>query len=256
MIRRLWRYAGPARAAFLCSSLFMSVRYFLINYLTAYLTGRITDAAQRWDVSGILRDMTFLVPGLLVFVLIDVTAKYVHDVSTQRIANDLRLRLYHRVLHAPLWQVELRGASRSEVLSRLSSDVSAVEGLYRSSLLAPFIFGVAGVGAFVSIGRVSWPIAFFLLLLGAVSFLLQSALSRRKKEISAQLQALLAALFTTAGECLTHGPALRTMNAQQGILPTRTAVWRAARRLAGGTRLSKAPQIWSSAAPPCCNMWV
>lgn len=218
MIRRLWRYAEPARGVFLCSSLVMSVRYFAINYLTAYLTGRITDAAQRWDASGILRDMAFFVPGLLVFVLVDVTAKYAHDVSTQRIANDLRLRAYSRVLHAPLWQVEMRGTSRGEVLSRLNHDVSAVENLYRSSLLAPCIFGIAGIGAFVSIGAVSWPVACFLLLLGLLSFLLQYGMSRRKKEVAGQLQGLLASLFTAAGECLTHGAALRVMNVRQGVL--------------------------------------
>ena len=45
VLKRLWRYARPARAAFLLSSLFVSCRYFVINYLTAYLTGRVAEAA-------------------------------------------------------------------------------------------------------------------------------------------------------------------------------------------------------------------
>lgn len=40
-----------------CRSLIMSLRYFVINYLTAYLTGRITEAAQHMDVAGLLRDV-------------------------------------------------------------------------------------------------------------------------------------------------------------------------------------------------------
>lgn len=218
VLKRLWRYARPARAAFLLSSLFVSCRYFVINYLTAYLTGRVAEAALHWDPAGLLRDTGRFILLLIPFLLVDAAAKYVHAMSTQRIGNDLRSRAYHRILHAPLWQVEQLGAGRGQVLARLNGDMGVVENLYRSSLLAPLIFGGAGVGAFVSIWLVRPTIAIFLLLLGLSSFALQSGMSRQKKRVSGRIQALLAALLTTAGECLTCGPAIRLMHAQRGVL--------------------------------------
>lgn len=217
-LKRLWRWAKPARAAFLCGSLIMTCRYFIINYLTAYVTGRVVQAAQRMDISGLLRDTLQFLVWLIPFILVDAAGKYAHAMATQRIGNGLRQSAYERILHAPLWQVEMLGASRSQVLSRLNDDVSAVENLYRSSLLAPLIFGFAGVGAFVSIWLVSPSIAVYLLCLGALSFALQTGMSRRKKRISAEIQGLLAALLTSAGECLSSGPAIRLMNAHRGAL--------------------------------------
>lgn len=110
------------------------------------------------------------------------------------------------------------GASRSQMLSRLNNDMNVVESLYRSSLLAPLIFGIAGVGAFVSIWWVRPSIAVYLFALGASSFALQYAMSRRKKRVSTRIQALMASLLTAASECLTDRPVIRLMNAYRGVL--------------------------------------
>ena len=77
-IQKLWRYAKPARAAFIVSSLIMSLRYFVINYLTAYLTGRITEAAQHMDVAGLLRDVAWFIACLIPFLFVDAVSKYAH----------------------------------------------------------------------------------------------------------------------------------------------------------------------------------
>lgn len=217
-LQKLWRYARPARAAFLITSLFLCFRYFFINYLTAYLTGSIADAAQHMDVQSLLKGTARFAVLLLAFLALDTLVTYLSPVVIQRIGNDLRARAYEHILRAPLWQVEMLGTSRSQVLSRLNHDMSVVESIYRSSLLAPLVFGVAGVGAFISIWLVRRPIAVYLLLLGAVSFALQSSMSRQKKQVSARIQRLLASLLTAAGECLTYGPALRLMNAHSGML--------------------------------------
>ena len=212
-IQKLWRYAKPARAAFIVSSLIMSLRYFVINYLTAYLTGRITEAAQHMDVAGLLRDVAWFIACLIPFLFVDAVGKYAHDMSTQKIGNALRQSAYSRILRAPLWQAETLGASRSQMLSRLNNDMNVVESLYRSSLLAPLIFGIAGVGAFASIWWVRPSIAVYLFALGASSFALQYAMSRRKKRVSTRIQALMASLLTAASECLTDRPDNRLMNA-------------------------------------------
>ena len=78
-IQKLWRYAKPARAAFIVSSLIMSLRYFVINYLTAYLTGRITEAAQHMDVAGLLRDVAGFIACLIPFLFVDAVSKYAQD---------------------------------------------------------------------------------------------------------------------------------------------------------------------------------
>ncbi len=217
-IQKLWRYAKPARAAFIVSSLIMSLRYFVINYLTAYLTGRITEAAQHMDVAGLLRDVAGFIACLIPFLFVDAVSKYAHDMSTQKIGNALRQSAYSRILRAPLWQAETLGASRSQMLSRLNNDMNVVESLYRSSLLAPLIFGIAGVGAFVSIWWVRPSIAVYLFALGASSFALQYAMSRRKKRVATRIQALMASLLTAASECLTDRPVIRLMNAYRGVL--------------------------------------
>ena len=217
-IQKLWRYAKPARAAFIVSSLIMSLRYFVINYLTAYLTGRITEAAQHMDVAGLLRDVAGFIACLIPFLFVDAVSKYAHDMSTQKIGNALRQSAYSHILRAPLWQAETLGASRSQMLSRLNNDMNVVESLYRSSLLAPLIFGIAGVGAFVSIWWVRPSIAVYLFALGASSFALQYAMSRRKKRVSTRIQALMASLLTAASECLTDRPVIRLMNAYRGVL--------------------------------------
>lgn len=58
----------------------------------------------------------------------------------------------------------------------------------------------------------------YLFALGASSFALQYAMSRRKKRVSTRIQALMASLLTAASECLTDRPVIRLMNAYRGVL--------------------------------------
>ena len=108
-IQKLWRYAKPARAAFIVSSLIMSLRYFVINYLTAYLTGRITEAAQHMDVAGLLRDVAWFIACLIPFLFVDAVGKYAHDMSTQKIGNALRQSAYSLALEKVCRSKKTRG---------------------------------------------------------------------------------------------------------------------------------------------------
>lgn len=217
-LQKLWRYTKPARALFLGTTLFYCFRYFLINFLTAFLTVRIAEAAQQMNLQALLQSTGRFALLLLAFLALDTLSTYLHPLAVQRIGNDLRSRAYEHILRAPLWRVEQLGTNRSQVLSRLNNDMGVVESIYRSSLLAPLIFGIAGVGAFFCIWLVRPSLAVYLLLLGAASFALQNRISREKKQVSARIQRLLAALLTAAGECLSFGPALRLMRAQDGML--------------------------------------
>lgn len=98
-IQKLLRYAKPARAAFIVSSLIMSLRYFVINYLTAYLTGRITEAARTWTSLGFY-GVAWFIACLIPFLFVDAVSKYAHDMSTQKIGNALRQSAYSRILRA------------------------------------------------------------------------------------------------------------------------------------------------------------
>ncbi len=216
-LRKLWRAIAPHHAAYWSSYLIVCCRNFAINYLTAYLLYETTAAARQMDVPRLVRGTLWFLLLLLAFITVDAFGLYLHQVTTQKITNGLRRSVQQRVLCAPLWRIEAMGGSRGEVLSRMNHDVSVVETVYTSSLITPLMFLISGVGAFLSIWRVSPVVALYLALLGALSLGAQCVFSKYQRRLSGQLQQRVAQLLVAANELFQNNVNIRLMNLYNGV---------------------------------------
>jgi len=216
-LRKLWKAITPYHVPYWSSYLIVCCRNFAINYLTAYLLYETTAAARQMDVPRLIHGTLLFLAILLVFIAVDALGLYVHNVTTQKITNGLRRNIQHRVLCAPLWKIESLGSSRGDILSRMNHDISMVEAVYTSSLITPLMFLISGVGAFLSIWRVSPAVALYLVILGALSLGSQYVFSKHQRKIAAALQGRISQMMVTANELFQNNLNIRLMNIYNGV---------------------------------------
>ena len=214
---KLWRAITPYHVPYWSSYLIVCCRNFAINYLTAYLLYETTAAARQLDVSRLIRGTLLFLAILLVFIIVDAFGLYLHNVTAQKITNNLRQNIQHHVLSAPLWKIESLGGSRGDILSRMNHDINMVETVYTSSLITPLMFLISGVGAFISIWRVSPVISIFLFVLGALSLSAQIFFSKYQKKIASKLQQRISQMVVTANELFSNNLNIRLMNIYNGV---------------------------------------
>ena len=214
---KLWKAIAPHHFSYWSSYLIVCCRNFAINYLTAYLLYETTAAARQMDIPRLIHGTLWFLLMLLTFISVDTFGLYLHNVTTQKITNGLRKRIQQRVLCAPLWQIEALGSSRGDILSRMNHDINIVENVYTSSLITPLMFLISGVGAFISIWRVSPVISLYLIVLGMLSLGSQYVFSKYQRKLSAQLQQRISQLMITANEIFQNNLNIRLMHIYNGI---------------------------------------
>lgn len=99
----------------------------------------------------------------------------------------------------------------------MNHDINMVENVYTSSLITPLMFLISGVGAFISIWRVSPVVSLYLVVLGALSLGSQYVFSKYQRKISAQLQQRISQLMVTANELFQNNMNIRLMNIYNGV---------------------------------------
>jgi ATP-binding cassette subfamily B protein len=137
-----------------------------------------------------LAALKFAAVAVLVIALLDAicsyTEKYVTTSVGQWVMHDLRLKLYHRIQRLSLAYHDQ--SQTGDLLSRVTSDIDAIQSFITSGLLTALVNGMTLVGMVGVMFYVNWRFTLIALSVAPVLFAVVFSYTRRIKKASRQVR--------------------------------------------------------------------
>lgn len=194
------------------STAIVSTRNYFINMLNAMLFSSIASAVQIQDLETLKKSAVLFLLFLLLFVLADASALYVQAITIHNMIVKVRQTLYSKFLRVPMKEVRASGANVGDILSRLNSDIDLVENIFSLNILYPLMLLISGIAGSISICRTNLVLWFYLVIVGAVAFLVKMYLSKKVYVYSNQRQMHFSKMLTMLNQLVANFPNIRLMN--------------------------------------------
>ena len=194
------------------STFFVSTRNYCINLLNAILFSSVAYAARLQDLPKLKESIQRFILFLLVFVLFDTLTTHIQSVTVEKMTAKIRETTYRKFLNAKIQNKFLQKENRGEVLSRLSSDVELVRGLFLSNLLYPMMLLFSGIGGSINIFMISPMIGCYLAFLGLSALLAKLYLAGKIFDNSGKKQQKFSEMTAFLNQYVAHLENIRMMN--------------------------------------------
>ena len=220
----------PHVAPYVLSTFFVSTRNYCINLLNAILFSSVAYAARLQDLPKLKESIQRFILFLLVFVLLDTLTTHIQSVTVEKMTAKIRETTYRKFLNAKTQNKFLQKENRGEALSRLSSDVELVRGLFLSNLLYPMMLLFSGIGGSINIFMISPVIGCYLAFLGLSALLAKLYLAGKIADNSGKKQQKFSEMTAFLNQYVAHLGNIRMMNM---VKPLTDRLLNMCRRLGG-----------------------
>ena len=211
-IGKILEAVKPHAAPYVLSTFFVSTRNYCINLLNAILFSSVAYAARLQDLPKLKESIQRFILFLLVFVLLDTLTTHIQYVTVEKMTAKIRETTYRKFLNAKTQNKFLQKENRGEVLSRLSSDVELVRGLFLSNLLYPMMLLFSGIGGSINIFMISPMIGCYLAFLGLSALLAKLYLAGKIADNSGKKQQKFSEMTAFLNQYVAHLGNIRMMN--------------------------------------------
>lgn len=211
-IKKILEAVKPHAAPYVLSTFFVSTRNYCINLLNAILFSSVAYAARLQDLLKLKESIQRFILFLLVFVLFDTLTTHIQSVTVEKMTAKIRETTYRKFLNAKTQNKFLQKENRGEVLSRLSSDVELVRGLFLSNLLYPMMLLFSGIGGSINIFMISPMIGCYLAFLGLSALLAKLYLAGKIFDNSGKKQQKFSEMTAFLNQYVAHLGNIRMMN--------------------------------------------
>lgn len=211
-IEKILEAVKPHAAPYVLGTLFVSTRNFCINLLNAILFSSVAYAARLQDLPKLREGIRRFILFLLVFVLFDTLTTHIQSVTVEKMIGKIRETTYRKFLNAKYQNEFLQKENRGDILSRLSSDVELIRGLFLSNLMYPMMLLISGIGGGINIFLISPVIGCYLAFLGLSALLAKGYLAGKIAGNSRKKQQLFSEMAAFLNQYVAHLGNIRMMN--------------------------------------------
>jgi len=162
-----------------------------------------------------MRTMTLLLGAFLLSALLGLCQGRIGAKASQQLARNIRSRLFHKVLHLPLYYLDTH--QHGDIMSRLLNDVENLSGLL-PQVLCSFLSAGLSIGAcLVLIFKVAPALMWVNIVTVAVSLLVTTMLSRKVFEAAIRQQRTLGRTNSHVTDAIANFSALRMLRKKKDI---------------------------------------
>lgn len=229
-IAKILEAVKPHAAPYVLSTFFVSTRNYCINLLNALLFSSVAYAARLQDLPKLREGIQRFVLFLFIFVLFDTAATHIQSVTVEKMTAKIRETTYRKFLNAKVQNGFLQKENRGDILSRLSSDVELIRGLFLSNLMYPMMLLISGIGGSINIFIISPVIGCYLAFLGLSALLVKLYLAGKIAGNSREKQQLFSEMTAFLNQYVSHLGNIRMMNM---VKPLTDRLLNMSRRLGG-----------------------
>jgi subfamily B ATP-binding cassette protein MsbA len=200
-IRRLLKLLNPYRAPLLAGSFFL-ILYSVTNLAIPLFIKELVDVVM---VQKNLEKLNMIAGGIAILfilqMLFSTINNYLFNITEKRIITDFRKTLFRHIQTLSMSFFVKRRTG--EVMSRMTNDVSTVEGMVTDLPAMALQQSIRLVGGIVIIIYMNWKLTFLILALAPILVIFARIFGRKLKKLSREIQDKLATSTTILEENLT-----------------------------------------------------
>lgn len=165
----------------------VACRNFFITFLTAAITSSVVALLVGEAEFHLAQEALFFMILILLFVVFDTVGIYGQTVSIHKMMNRLKSKIYQRILHSRVFEIEKIG-KRGEIISRINTDVDLSFSLLSYGVLLPFMYLISGIGATIIIGNIHVFLCIGIYVLALLALMTQVIVSRRIRKVQGEIR--------------------------------------------------------------------
>jgi subfamily B ATP-binding cassette protein MsbA len=207
-LKRLARFLYPYRTMLFWGSVLLILAS-ATNLAVPLFVKQLVDVVMVKKDMDLLNDMAWLIALLFLAQMIFSTAhNYLYDLTEKRVTTDFRKRIFRHIHKLSMSFFVKRRTG--EIMSRLTNDVTTIEGVITdlpATLLQQTIRLVGGV---IIIIYMNWKLTFMILVLAPILVLFARHFGRQLKALSTEIQDKLSTSTTILEENLSGMPVVKS----------------------------------------------
>ena len=192
-----------------------TVAFTAINILIAHFIGDLIDAAVWGQYQDVLNIIYLLFPVIIAGVIINYIINYISGRYTAYALRDFRMQMVRHIDNLPVSDMEAHHSG--DTVSRLTNDISVVQGFFENTLpnliFQPLIF----ITAFIYMLFINWSLLLLSIILMPGAMLLTGMVSKPIEKYTHQLQEMLGKINSVAQDAIGGMYILKAFNIK-GIL--------------------------------------
>ncbi|WP_372632918.1 ABC transporter ATP-binding protein [Cohnella sp.] len=211
---RLWRYIRKYRAIYGLLGFLMFADIGLTLFFTWFL-GAAADAAIAGETKRIVGLMA-LGAGIVIFsFLADFYESVLQAETVQRIRRDLKQDLMHHLLRLPAGYFTRHHSG--ELVSKLTQDVSGIDGAIGSHLLNLLRMPVLAAAAFVYLLAIHWELALVCVMIGPAAVIVGGIFGMKVRDNRRRLQERLGKVNSLLHDIFSGLPVIRVFSMERKL---------------------------------------
>jgi subfamily B ATP-binding cassette protein MsbA len=196
--KRLLKLLVPYKTPLIYGSLFLILAS-ATNLMVPLFVKQLVDVVMVKKNLEMLNKMTWMIGGLFVLQMVFSTIhNYLYDITEKRVTTDFRKIIFNHLHKLSLSFFVKRRTG--EIMSRMTNDVTTVEGVITDLPATVLQQSIRLVGGIVIIIYMNWRLTFMILILAPVLVLFAKTFGRRLKSLSKEIQDKLATSTTILEE--------------------------------------------------------
>jgi subfamily B ATP-binding cassette protein MsbA len=196
--KRLFKLLIPYRTAIVWGSLFL-VLVSAINLAIPLFVKQLVDVVEVNKDINLLNQMAWTIALLFLLQMLFSTAhNYLYDITEKRVITDLRKIIFsHLQTLSTSFFVKRR---TGEVISRMTNDVTTIEGVITDVPATLLQQSIRLVGGIIIVIVMNWKLTFMILVLAPIMVLFAKTFGKKLKNLSREIQDKLATSTTIIEE--------------------------------------------------------
>ncbi len=196
--KRLFKLLTPYRSAVIWGSLFL-VLVTAINLAIPLFVKQLVDVVEVDKDLDLLNQMAWTIALLFLLQMLFSTAhNYLYDITEKRVITDLRKIIFNH-LHTLSTSFFVKRRT-GEIMSRMSNDVTTIEGVITDVPATLLQQSIRLVGGIIIVIVMNWKLTFMILVLAPVMVLFAKTFGKKLKSLSREIQDKLATSTTIIEE--------------------------------------------------------
>lgn len=154
--------------------------------IVAFTLKDMFNAAVKGNTDLLVRAVISICAAIAVLSIVSTFSSYVFNKCVKQIITDIRLKVFKHTLKLPLSYCENHHSG--DLMSRITNDIQGLEGVYSYSITPIIITLLRGVGCSAALIVLEWRIALVVIILGAVSALINTRFIKPLHNVSDIIQ--------------------------------------------------------------------
>ncbi|HEX3030298.1 MAG TPA: ABC transporter ATP-binding protein [Clostridia bacterium] len=198
---KLMKYMKPRAVAYFAGLFGYSLAEASIVILIPITIKYMVDAAIKGEMALLHKGLILAVSESVAVCVLFIIFVYLYLSTVNKTVTDIKIRMFRHVVRLPITYFEKNHSG--DLISRLSNDVNVLNGAYGWILQQILFISFSGIGSLVLMIVLEWRFSIILLLVAALSAIINSKFSVKIRDTSNVLQKVLAELTERISDMLS-----------------------------------------------------